>query len=84
MSFFTCQAMSERGHYPSRESLDFHRKTMNYKQLNKSFGIKCAVSSVEEHYLDTVGVTGSSPVSRTILFVLQLLPLLKTSWATGL
>src|SRR6478609_1144618 len=27
---------------------------------------KCAVSSVVEHYLDTVGVTGSNPVSRTI------------------
>ena len=26
----------------------------------------CAVSSVVEHYLDTVGVTGSNPVSRTI------------------
>jgi hypothetical protein len=26
----------------------------------------CAVSSVVEHYLDTVGVTGSKPVSRTI------------------
>ena len=25
----------------------------------------CAVSSVVEHYLDTVGVTGSNPVSRT-------------------
>jgi len=28
--------------------------------------IVCAVSSVVEHYLDTVGVTGSNPVSRTI------------------
>ncbi len=27
----------------------------------------CAVSSVVEHYLDTVGVTGSNPVSRTTL-----------------
>ena len=27
---------------------------------------QCAVSSVVEHYLDTVGVTGSNPVSRTI------------------
>ena len=26
---------------------------------------KRAVSSVVEHYLDTVGVTGSNPVSRT-------------------
>jgi hypothetical protein len=27
--------------------------------------INRAVSSVVEHYLDTVGVTGSNPVSRT-------------------
>jgi hypothetical protein len=35
-----------------------------------------AVSSVVEHYLDTVGVTGSNPVSRTsILFIsLYILP----------
>ena len=30
-------------------------------------GHSSAVSSVVEHYLDTVGVTGSNPVSRTIL-----------------
>ena len=31
-----------------------------------SFGCTdCAVSSVVEHYIDTVGVTGSNPVSRT-------------------
>src|SRR5450756_821278 len=28
----------------------------------------CAVSSVVEHYLDTVGVTGSNPVPRAIHF----------------
>jgi hypothetical protein len=27
-----------------------------------------AVSSVVEHYLDTVGVTGSNPVSRTMFY----------------
>ena len=32
----------------------------------RSFSQDCAVSSVVEHYLDTVGVTGSNPVSRTI------------------
>ena len=31
-----------------------------------------AVSSVVEHYLDTVGVTGSNPVSRTIPLPLRL------------
>ena len=30
-----------------------------------------AVSSVVEHYLDTVGVTGSNPVARTTLFPLK-------------
>ncbi len=30
-------------------------------------GKRGAVSSVVEHHLDTVGVTGSSPVSRTTL-----------------
>ncbi|MEY4385349.1 MAG: hypothetical protein RLY20_632, partial [Verrucomicrobiota bacterium] len=29
----------------------------------------CAVSSVVEHYLDTVGVAGSNPASRTIFIV---------------
>ncbi len=33
------------------------------KYVSASLG---AVSSVVEHYLDTVGVTGSNPVSRTI------------------
>src|SRR6266496_2697201 len=33
-----------------------------------SFDSKCAVSSVVEHYLDTVGVRGSNPLSRTISF----------------
>jgi hypothetical protein len=35
-------------------------------QLCKFTARECAVSSVVEHYLDTVGVTGSKPVSRTI------------------
>jgi hypothetical protein len=33
---------------------------------------ECAVSSVVEHFLDTEGVTGSNPVSRTISNVLCL------------
>ena len=37
-----------------------------------SFGCTdCAVSSVVEHYIDTVGVTGSNPVSRTTFCRLQ-------------
>src|SRR5207237_4418333 len=31
------------------------------------FGRSCAVSSVVEHFLDTEGVRGSNPLSRTIL-----------------
>ena len=58
--------MSEQGHYPQRKSFDFHRKTMKDNQLDKSFGIVGALSSVEEHYLHTVGVAGSSPAARTI------------------
>src|ERR1700752_5217893 len=41
-------------------------RLLQSKGLAESFGIDCAVSSVVEHYLDTVGVTGSNPVSRTI------------------
>src|SRR6267142_3481463 len=33
-----------------------------------------AVSSVVEHYLDTVGVTGSNPVSRTIFHSFSTIP----------
>ena len=37
-----------------------------------ALGVKiCAVSSVVEHYIDTVGVTGSNPVSRTIFLTSQ-------------
>ena len=39
---------------------------MNTKQISGVFTGESAVSSVVEHYLDTVGVTGSNPVSRTI------------------
>jgi hypothetical protein len=47
---------------------------MNTKRFQQSFSIGSAVSSVVEHYLDTVGVTGSKPVSRTIpVFILFLL-----------
>jgi hypothetical protein len=34
---------------------------------NSPLSIRSAVSSVVEHYLDTVGVTGSNPVSRSPL-----------------
>jgi hypothetical protein len=38
------------------------------KQL-KGVGLAGAVSSVVEHYLDTVGVRGSKPLPRTILYL---------------
>jgi hypothetical protein len=39
---------------------------MKIKGSHQSFKSGCAVSSVVEHFLDTEGVTGSNPVSRTI------------------
>ncbi|SRR5258706_4128358 len=71
--FSTCKFGRPTEHYPSRKSSDFRRKIMKDRHLERSFGIDGAVSSVVEHYLDTVGVTGSNPVSRTILqFLLSL------------
>ena len=43
------------------------RKTMKTKGSQRSFGAGGAVSSVVEHFLDTEGVRGSNPLSRTIL-----------------
>src|SRR5207237_6949410 len=40
---------------------------MKPKGSKGSFDSKCAVSSVVEHFLDTEGVRGSNPLSRTIL-----------------
>ncbi len=41
-------------------------KNNDFKRSIRPYLPKGAVSSVVEHYLDTVGVTGSNPVSRTI------------------
>ena len=46
-------------------SLD-SRKTMKNKHFHRSSSEGCAVSSVVEHFLDTEGVRGSNPLSRTI------------------
>ena len=46
------------------------RRTMKNKSFQRSFNGDCAVSSVVEHFLDTEGVTGSNPVSRTIFYSL--------------
>ena len=45
------------------------RKAYEKQRFSGTFASECAVSSVVEHYLDTVGVTGSNPVSRTISFL---------------
>ncbi len=42
------------------------RNAVANTRFQPSFGLSCAVSSVVEHFLDTEGVTGSNPVSRTI------------------
>ena len=45
------------------------RKTLKPGDSQRSFSYgcaKCAVSSVVEHFLDTEGVRGSNPLSRTI------------------
>ena len=39
---------------------------MKINDYQQSFKSDSAVSSVVEHFLDTEGVTGSNPVSRTI------------------
>jgi hypothetical protein len=44
----------------------------------------CAVSSVVEHYLDTVGVRGSKPLSRTILSRFDAVLPLEERWLSGL
>ena len=44
------------------------RKITTLRGLYAPICLGRAVSSVVEHYLDTVGVTGSNPVSRTISF----------------
>ena len=50
------------------------RNAYNVAFLTPDFlsGISSAVSSVVEHYLDTVGVTGSNPVSRTVILFISL------------
>ena len=42
------------------------RKTMKTKHSQRSFSEGGALSSVEEHFLHTEGVAGSSPAARTI------------------
>ena len=57
--FSACKPGSFQRPFPSRNS---PTASMDRKRDQSS-----AVSSVVEHYLDTVGATGSNPVPRTIL-----------------
>ena len=56
----------------SRRGCDLEKNLVRSHQVLRFRPLRngCAVSSVVEHYLDTVGVTGSNPVSRTIFFPL--------------
>jgi hypothetical protein len=44
------------------------RKTIKNNGFHWSSRVGCALSSVEEHFLHTEGVAGSSPAARTIPF----------------
>src|SRR6266852_5447725 len=44
---------------------------MRNKGFRRSSSEGCAVSSVVEHFLDTEGVRGSNPLSRTILLAMK-------------
>ena len=47
------------------------RLTRLESPISYHFRSHCAVSSVVEHYLDTVGVRGSNPLSRTTSFLMS-------------
>lgn len=51
---------------PRTSTLEYARKFLAQTPPITRVVERCAVSSVVEHHLDTVGVTGSKPVSRTI------------------
>ena len=50
----------------SRQNGPFKRTLEMRAKVVQIPGRSCALSSVVEHYLHTVGVTGSNPVARTI------------------
>ena len=60
---FGLQVMRKKGTFLHANS---GTKTMKTKTLERSLSPSCAVSSVVEHFLDTEGVRGSNPLSRTI------------------
>ena len=48
------------------DTADFRRRPPEDRRDAGNVGASRAVSSVVEHYLDTVGVRGSKPLPRTI------------------
>ena len=66
LPFSTCKKGREQENYHFTEIEDFHRTTLEKAERAGVFGSGGAVSSVVEHYLDTVGVAGSNPAPRTI------------------
>src|SRR5580765_7338883 len=65
---WACNSVFTHRNSRPRKSTDLRRRTPKTKDDARSFDLECAVSSVVEHYLDTVGVRGSNPLSRTIFF----------------
>src|SRR5262245_19742208 len=61
---------------------DTFTATLKMKRV-MSVDSDCAVSSVEEHYLDTVGVSGSNPLSRTISTQLRTSPTCGQSYSSA-
>src|SRR6266496_5904926 len=80
VQIWACNSVFTHRSSRPRKSTDFRRRTPKTNDAARSFDSKCAVSSVVEHYLDTVGVRGSNPLSRTILV---LLPARNEQWAKG-
>jgi hypothetical protein len=63
-----CVEGEPRRHSRQRKSFDFLRKTVRPRNSAPSAGVVGALSSVEEHFLHTEGVAGSSPAARTIFW----------------
>ena len=56
--------------WPEQSSRILTRATLEEERF-PGVGAGCAVSSVVEHFLDTEGVRGSNPLSRTIWKISQ-------------
>jgi hypothetical protein len=55
---------------PDRKLFQLRLPRLRLRMQPRKFRGRCAVSSVVEHHLDTVGVRGSKPLPRTILTTL--------------